>query len=159
MNMINEQNALCLEICRIAHEGQVDKAGAAYRFHPMRVALRLRHGTEAEQCAALLHDVLEDSVVSEGDLREMGVSEEVISIVRELTKTPSDTSYIAYIQRLVESGNVSAMRVKLADLYDNTSPGRVRYISDSHLNRYKTAIGIISNALGVERYQDIDANV
>src|ERR1700742_4520783 len=42
-----------------AHAGQLDKAGAPYILHPLRVMLRV--GTAAERIAAVLHDVAEDT--------------------------------------------------------------------------------------------------
>lgn len=57
---------LCLSLASEAHAGQVDKGGAPYIEHPMRVALRC--DTELRRCAALLHDVLEDTDATEADL-------------------------------------------------------------------------------------------
>jgi len=47
-----------IAIAAKAHEGQVDKAGAPYILHPLRVMLRLR--TDEERIVAVLHDVVED---------------------------------------------------------------------------------------------------
>ncbi len=45
-----------------AHAGQVDKGGAPYILHPLRVMLRLTH-PEA-RIVAVLHDVLEDCPIT-----------------------------------------------------------------------------------------------
>jgi hypothetical protein len=45
------------------------------------------------RCAALLHDVLEDTIVTADDLRKMGYSEAVIKAVQIVTK-PSETEYL-----------------------------------------------------------------
>ena len=47
-----------LQIAVKAHSGQTDKAGAAYIFHPIRVANRCK--TDEERIVALLHDTIED---------------------------------------------------------------------------------------------------
>src|SRR5918996_143643 len=107
-----------IEIMRKAHEGQIDKSGRPYYLHPLRVAMRLAQCTAAERHAALLHDVVEDTLVTMQDLREMGYSEEVTELVNLLTRRkPEGESHTAYIERLVQSRNVKALRVKLADVY------------------------------------------
>ena len=53
-----------IETAAKAHDGQVDKAGEAYIFHPLRVMLNVMGG-ENVKCAAVLHDVMEDSGITE----------------------------------------------------------------------------------------------
>lgn len=116
-----------IEIMRRAHEGQIDKSGRPYYLHPLRVAMRLLHCSAAERHAALLHDVVEDTAVTLEDLRHMGYDEEVLALVDLLTRRKSaGESHNQYVERLISSGNVKALRVKLADLYDNMSPARTR---------------------------------
>ena len=114
-----------IEVSRRAHEGQIDKSGRPYYLHPVRVAMRLAHCTGAERHAALLHDVVEDTHVTLENLREMGYSEEVLELVDLLTRRkPQGESHKAYLERIVASRNPKALRVKLADVYDNMSPAR-----------------------------------
>ena len=116
-----------IEIMRLAHEGQIDKSGRPYYLHPLRVAMRLASCTPAERHAALLHDVVEDTPVTLPGLRAMGYGEEVLELVDLLTRRkPEGESHQAYLDRIVQSGNVKALRVKLADVYDNMSPARTR---------------------------------
>jgi (p)ppGpp synthase/HD superfamily hydrolase len=116
-----------VELSIKAHEGQTDKSGRPYYLHPLRVAMRLASCTPEERHAALLHDVVEDTAVTLDDLREMGYGEEVLALVDLLTRRkPTGESHKQYIERLVSSGNVKALRVKLADVYDNMSPARTR---------------------------------
>ena len=56
-----------ISIAAKAHDGQLDKAGKPYIFHPLRVML-YAEGDEKVKCAAVLHDVLEDSDMTEADL-------------------------------------------------------------------------------------------
>lgn len=113
-------------MCR-AHEGQLDKCGRPYYLHPLRVAMRLAHCTSAERLAALLHDVVEDTPVTLDELRAAGYGEDVLDLVDLLTRRmPQGESHNAYIERLVQSRCAPALRVKLADLYDNMSPARSR---------------------------------
>ena len=47
-----------MALARQAHEGQVDKAGAPYIEHPLRMAATLQD--ENAKIVAILHDVVED---------------------------------------------------------------------------------------------------
>ena len=102
-----------IEIARKAHEGQVDKAGAPYIGHPLRVMDRV---PEEAKIAAVLHDVVEDSSVTLSDLRAEGFPESVVEAVEALTKRPGET-YELFILRA--ASNDIARTVKLADLHDN----------------------------------------
>jgi (p)ppGpp synthase/HD superfamily hydrolase len=116
-----------IELMRKAHEGQIDKSGRPYYLHPLRVAMRLAHCTPAERHAALLHDVVEDTALTLADLRALGYSGEVIELVDLVTRRkPQGESHRAYLERIVASRNPKALRVKLADVYDNMSPARTR---------------------------------
>lgn len=122
-----------IEIMRKAHEGQLDKCGRPYYLHPLRVAMRLVHCTPEERHAALLHDVVEDTPITLDDLRAMGYSAEVIELVDILTRRmPDAESHRLYLGRIVASGNVKALRVKLADVIDNMSPARSRDLPPEH---------------------------
>jgi GTP diphosphokinase / guanosine-3',5'-bis(diphosphate) 3'-diphosphatase len=69
------------------HEGQHRRSGDAYITHPVAVATelaRLGLGTET-LCAALLHDVVEDTPATLDDIRE-GFGEDVARLVDGVTK-------------------------------------------------------------------------
>jgi (p)ppGpp synthase/HD superfamily hydrolase len=138
-----------------AHHGQLDKSGKPYWQHPLRVMYRLgARATEAERHAALLHDVIEDCPVTYDDLRARGYSEEVIEIVRLVSKDPHDgMTYRQWMTAIAESGNVQAMRVKLADLADNLSPARLKTLPPEMRGidrRFKMAWEIIAARLPQE---------
>lgn len=143
--------------CLSFHHGQIDKSGVPYFNHPVRVMLRLGPDAPAvERHAALLHDVGEDCGVTTDILRDMGYDENVIAIFELVTKKESET-HRQYIYRIVGSGNVGAMLVKLADLYDNSSEVRRERITDPIVRekvdsmietRYKPAIRMMREVLG-----------
>jgi len=54
-----------------AHKDQVDKSGLPYIFHPFHLAEQMTD--EVSVCAALLHDVVEDSSLSFDDLVSQGI--------------------------------------------------------------------------------------
>ncbi len=82
---------LAFDMAAEAHSEQRRKSGEAYIFHPINVAKIVAHqiGLDATSiCAALLHDVVEDTKFSLKDIeRLMGVN--VAKIVHGLTKISS----------------------------------------------------------------------
>jgi hypothetical protein len=113
------------EIATNAHASQVDKAGAPYISHPARVAARLT--SPEERAAAWLHDVLEDTSVTADELHAAGMPDVVLTAVLALTRRagedPDD-----YYHRV--RSNPLALRVKLADLDDNSAPDRLALLDE-----------------------------
>lgn len=112
------------EIATRAHAGQFDKSGHPYLGHPERVAARTASagGDERAVAAAWLHDVLEDTAVTADELASAGIPDDVIEAVVALTKLAGqDTG--DYFARV--NSSPIAVRVKHADLDDNTDPARV----------------------------------
>lgn len=130
-----------LRIAFDAHKGQVDKDGLPYIFHPFHLAEQM--DTEAEVCAALLHDVIEDSPVTLDDLKREGFSDEVVEAVSLLTRD-KDVPYMTYIENLRQ--NPIATAVKLADLRHNADLSRMDIIDDKARRReekYREAIALL----------------
>lgn len=136
---------LAIAIALMAHAGQIDKAGAPYILHPLRVMLA--QTSEAARIAGVLHDVVED-----GDgwtlerLRAEGFSPEVVDAVDHLTKREEERNdYPAFVRRA--AANPIARQVKLADLTDNCDLTRIAHPSEQDLARvekYRQAIAAIS---------------
>lgn len=82
-----------------AHHGQLDRAGAPYIFHPFHLAERMK--SEQAVCVALLHDVLEDTGLTERELAAR-FPEEVVRAVRLLTRVPGE-DYFLYLGRIREN--------------------------------------------------------
>ncbi len=131
-----------IELAAKAHDGQLDKAGKPYIFHPLRVMLNV-NGGEYEQCAAVLHDVLEDTDTTAGDLESEGFPKEIIDAVCLLTRTEGE-DYMEYVRRL--KSNPIARAVKLADLADNMDMSRIKNPTArdyERLEKYKKAKAIL----------------
>lgn len=101
-----------------AHHGQLDYNGIPYIFHPVRLAEAM--DDEISCCAALLHDVVEDTPVTFEEL-EAEFPGEVVSVVRLLTHT-DETDYYDYVRNI--RTNPIAVKVKLADLEHNSDQTR-----------------------------------
>jgi GTP pyrophosphokinase len=80
-----------IEVARASHSGQVRKSGEPYFFHPLRVAhLAARHWMGfASVMAAILHDVVEDTPVTLGEVEE-SFGDEVALLVHGLTKVTDE---------------------------------------------------------------------
>lgn len=126
-------------IAATAHAGQVDKGGAPYILHPLKVMLRMT--TLEERIVAVLHDVVEDCAISLDDLRKEGFSEEVLTAIQSVTKVPGE-SYEDFVERAAQ--NPIGRVVKLADLEENSDLSRIASPSWEDLERiekYRRAIG------------------
>ena len=107
------------DIIRIAvnaHDGMKDMVGNPAVAHVLAVGLMGK--TVNEQKAGFLHDVVEDSDITIADLRAEGVEEDVLTAVDLLTHRPGVT-YEDYLKNIVNSGNQTAIQVKLNDLHHN----------------------------------------
>ena len=132
MNLEVKQGTLerAIEIAARTHAGQLDKGGAPYILHPLRVMLSVAPG--AQQIVAVLHDVVEDSAVTFEDLEREGFSAEVISGLRAVTKIEGE-SYEDFVARAALDPVGKA--VKLADLMENSDLSRIAEPSQKDLER------------------------
>jgi len=113
-----------------AHAGQIDKAGAPYILHPLRIMIKMEN--EVEMITAVLHDVVEDTPLTLADLRAEGFSEEIIAAVDHLTRREGE-DYDVFIERVRH--NPIAVRVKLADLEDNMDIRRFENVTARDIER------------------------
>ncbi|MCW7545146.1 HD domain-containing protein [Aurantimonas litoralis] len=128
-------------IAESAHAGQVDKAGADYITHPLRVCDAVI-GEDAK-IVAVLHDVVEDSDWTLEGLREEGFSDAVVDAVDALTHR-ADEDYFDAVRRARD--NDLARIVKLADLADNSDRTRLGAVTEDderRLRKYAKARAII----------------
>jgi hypothetical protein len=112
-----------------AHAGAVDKAGAPYILHPLRVMFAQRD--DDARMAGVLHDVVEDTSVTFEDLETAGMPPAVLDALRLLTH--DGTPYEEYVQRL--KSNPIARAVKLADLEDNMDIRRLAEVTERDARR------------------------
>ncbi|MDD6232118.1 HD domain-containing protein [Frisingicoccus sp.] len=124
------KKALC--IAYKAHEGQVDKTGVPYIFHPFHLAESMTD--ENSTIVALLHDVIEDTDWTIDDLEKEGFNEDILTALKLMTHNPAEP-YMDYISRL--STCPVARQVKLADLYHNSDRTRVENPDEKMLKRWE----------------------
>lgn len=93
----------------------------------------------------MLHDVIEDSNHTPGELSQAGFPDEVVRAVRALTRDPH-MHYLDYVARLRQ--NPIARRVKLADLIHNSDLNRLGYVSHQDRRRvlkYRMAQAVLED--------------
>ncbi len=107
-----------IALAALAHRGQLYPTAALGRdpfiLHPLRVMLRV--STEVERVTAVLHDVVEDTEYSLGDLSRLGYPSRVVDAVDRLSRREGER-YEDYVDRILP--DPTARAVKLADLEDN----------------------------------------
>lgn len=132
-----------LKLALDAHEGQVDKAGVDYAHHLTTVGEFVKEVTDKDEILAVayLHDVLEDTDVTEKQLKEL-FSEEVVNAVKALTKEKYEP-YQFYLERV--KANEWARVVKLADLTHNSDMDRIK-------KKLKTPLGT-PDVKRIEKYR------
>jgi (p)ppGpp synthase/HD superfamily hydrolase len=130
-----------IAIAALAHKGQVDKAGAPYVLHPLRMMLAVK--TPEARIAAVLHDVVEDTAVTLEELKGEGFPASVLEAVDALTKREGE-DYEAFIRRVAP--NPIAREVKLADLRDNSDLSRIAEPTErdrERIRKYQRAIAYL----------------
>lgn len=115
-----------------AHAGQVDKAGRPYIEHVARVEAAVSDDPVAE-AVAWLHDVLEDCDECFHEAVFVIGSDVALSVMR-LTRCRSvpDDRYYQLIRL-----NHAALRVKLADIADNSSEERLALLDEKTAERLR----------------------
>ncbi len=108
---------------------QLRKDGSSNALHAKRVRtilvsaldlsgeMRSRVTKTAIECAALGHDLLEDSPIQASEI-ESKFSKEVRAYIQELTNTEGDSHTKGYVRQMVRASE-EARLIKYADLCDN----------------------------------------
>lgn len=131
---------LAKAIATFAHEGQIDKGGKPYIEHPVYVSKAF--SDETHKAVALLHDVLEDTFVTESTIRNL-FGDVIADAVVALTRAEDET-YLQYLYRVKE--NDIAKAVKLQDILHNSELSRIPNPTENdfkRLSRYKEALKIL----------------
>lgn len=144
-----------IAIAAAAHEGTVDKAGAPYILHPLRVMMRV--GPLEAKIVAVLHDVVEDCKdkgYTFESLEKEGFGEAVMRGLRAVTKREDEEGkhsdpgfgdkYMRFVRRA--AADPIGRLVKIADLEDNCDLSRIATPTDrdhARIERYRDALELI----------------
>ncbi len=167
MRRLNESKmvAKARELATKAHKGQTRWGGEPFIVHPAGVVKRLRkkeivdRGTyrypgslhrdedvvytkelkEPFYIVGWLHDVVEDTKITLGDLLDEGFSYDIIRSVDAITKR-NDEGYVDYIIRVKE--DFTARQVKISDIGHNLESFNQKK-SKSRADKYKLALELL----------------
>ena len=126
----NEQFQIALELAVEKHKNQTDKAGNPYILHPLHVMENVN--SKDGKIVAILHDIIEDTDITEDYLLKIGLSKRIVDAVVALTRS-EDIDYQEYIKNL--GSNPLAKEVKLADLEHNMDLKRLPTLEEKDLER------------------------
>lgn len=111
-----------LEIVTTLFDRDKDKGGLPYMLHIMYVYKNV--SSIEEKVVALLHDVIEDKVVTGDDLLEVGFPKKIVDDVAILTRV-KPIEYKDYVENIIKNGSREALHVKLADVENNMDISRI----------------------------------
>ena len=133
-----EKYVKCLEIAIVAHKDQKRRSGKPFIEHPMAVSSQFYD--EMMKSIAILHDVIEDTNLTDDKLLVIGVDKEVVDVVMILTKR-QDEPYKDYIMRIIK--NEKAILIKIEDLKHNLSDLQKGTMKD----KYELALYVLERGL------------
>jgi hypothetical protein len=155
MSGIREDQKPMLEAARMLmrrlFNGVLDKGGKPYAEHCERVEQRLpAWASEDARCAAILHDVIEDTATTGSDLIDAGFSFRTVHLVEKLSRRPEDGTYMEWIKAIAATGDAELIAIKLCDNLDNSDPERIAVLPPEQrdiVRRYERARRILEPAL------------
>ena len=136
----------CIRIAMDALEGKRDRDGNALILHSLIVGSMGQ--TDAEKCVGFLHDVVEDSDWTFEDLVKAGIPNEIVQTVRLCTREDG-MEYYDYVQRIIDSDNMTAIHVKLNDLHHNLARGKA-FNYTRLIEKHRKALKMIEDAMQKE---------
>lgn len=133
------QLASAIALAATKFEHIKDKQNVPYIMHCLAVMNGVKDLSTRVQAAAVMHDLIEDTDVTEQSLLEAGFHPAIVGLVVMLTHD-RDERYEDYIDRI--SLDYEASRIKMADLTHNSCITRSKGTTDKdgkRLLKYHTA--------------------
>lgn len=135
-----------LTMCKAWHEGQVRKSGEPYWTHPVQVMelVKTVPHTEEMLCAALLHDVVEDTECTLQHITN-AMGEEVSALVEMLTdpskpedgnraaRRAIDRKHSALASREGKTIKIADCIINLSDIVEHDKDFAIQYVKEKML--------------------------
>lgn len=158
----NEMLAKAISLAAERHKDQRRRDGSPYIYHPIRVAELVKSAGFGirYQCAALFHDLLEDTDTTEEEIRVFG--EDILEAVKLLTR-PEGADEAEYVAAILQNHMAAAVKAadKLNNLWDCVfcpdKPWARKYVTKSRKYYYKLFSPAVDDALdNVEEMLAVD---
>lgn len=125
-----------------------DKQGKPYIEHLYYVSNNLEN--YEEKVVGMLHDVIEDTYVDKDLLLAFGFPKNIVESVLLLTRN-KEISYNIYIENIIKSNNLIALKVKKADMMHNMNKERLNRLDENtrkklekkYTNNYKKIVNTL----------------
>lgn len=131
-----KQLALTFSLIGEIYVNTFDKGNTPYVCHCIFVWEGVLDEDEDTQCAALLHDAVEDKKLTREDLADLNFSNKTRQIIDNLTHNKEIESYDDYIKRVANSlYRRETVKIKLRDLKHNSDISRVKGLSKDDFDR------------------------
>lgn len=118
-------------ICEKVFEGKKNKAGLPYMDYLVSVADLFND--DKAKAVSLMHDIFKETDLTESDLSYIGFPSDVVNAISILTRD-KDEEYDNFINRIINSKNRLALKVKKADLKQSMDVSGFD-VSKDYLNR------------------------
>lgn len=115
-------------------DGAKDKGGFLYVGHLYAVSEKGK--TIEEKIVGLLHEIVEDTEITKDDLEDIHFSDDIIEAVLLVTRDrENNETYPEFIDRIINSNNLTALNVKRYDMEDKMDFSRISNPSEKDYKR------------------------
>lgn len=111
---------------------KLDKGGNSYLNHLYHVSNSFEDINM--KTIGLLHDVIEDTIITTSDLRQVGFNNEIVNVISIITKEDHEL-YSDYIDRILKSNNMYAINIKISDIKHNMDLSRIKNPNEKDIER------------------------
>lgn len=142
---------LAIKITEEAFENKTDVGGKSFILHCKVVMNAVRHLGDEVLCAAVMHNLVEDTDYSFAQLASLGFNENIVQLLKLLTHSKNE-DYGAYISIISASKNAS--RIKMADLLHNITMERLAKLTRKEQDgmlKYHFAYSSLKRKYGSEK--------
>lgn len=123
--------AKAIAIAAFGFQDTFDRGGKPYILHCIWVMNHVH--TVRRKILAILHDCIEDGIITYEDLRKHGFPEDILDDLKLLTHKKEDDYLTVYIPKIATSEDATA--VKLEDLKHNSNLTRIKGNSKKDIDR------------------------
>jgi (p)ppGpp synthase/HD superfamily hydrolase len=126
--------ALAISITAQAFQDKTDRGGKPYILHCLKVMNGVRHLGEDAMCAAVMHDLIEDTDYTLTDIINLKFNQNVCHALACLTHDKG-VDYMDYIREI--SNDPLATAIKKKDLEHNSQVTRLKDLTKKDFDRFQ----------------------